>query len=461
MPQPVTPKIGNMGDSSWLLDENLSSDLMQNSLHDLNISDSPPARPLRTGTSSNTGASGSGSKVKKPMKARPSWGSAPILDATSSAKAMGKMRLLAGLDSSNDENRPPVSRGAGAGAAGAGGGRPRFSLFAKPGVPTNLVAKKTRQQEEEEDDDDDDDATIHGLTFPDSSQLASSSLADEGTVDGGDDEYIREALLGKRASARQSIGGPTPQESTESQEQMARQLAELRRMNDVFEAMERMLRGSAGQITAFAQRVSETDDLLNIYISLLRQTEKTQQLVQDADWKGTTEDATAHALSIALAERETQRLQAEAQAREEAAQRAAELAARRAEEQQQQRLEEARRAAAGGARGRGRAVSGSSRGGSVRGGPARGGASTTASSRGRTVATSSTASSTLTRGAASTRGAGVTRGRSISGTASSGTGARGGAGVSRPSGIPTRAVSGSAGLGGQYANVKSSGYGPR
>ncbi len=85
-----------------------------------------------------------------------------------------------------------------------------------------------------------------------------------------------------------------------------------------------LLRGSAGQINAFARRVTETDDLLNIYIALLRQTEKTQQLLQDQDWKGTSEDASAHALSVALAERETQRLQAEAAAREEEAQRAAE-----------------------------------------------------------------------------------------------------------------------------------------
>lgn len=442
---PKTPKGANTdaADSSWLLDENLSSPaLVQGSLRDLHITDSPLNGPLRNAASANASAAAAVSGVKKPMKSRPSWGSAAVLDSTNSTKGMSNMRLLAGLDI-NDENKPPVSK---RGPTASGAARPRFSLFAKPGVPTNLMPKKASAQSEP-DEDDDDDVTIAGLSDA-SALVASSSALDSSAID-VDDEYIREALLGTRSSARQSIGGPTPTESKESQEQTARQLTELRRMNDVFESFERMLRGSAGQINAFARRVQETDDLLNIYIALLRQTEKTQQLLQDQDWKGTSEDATAHALSVALAERETQRLQAEALAREEAAQRAAEQAALREEEEERRRLEESRRAAAGGARGRGRAVSASTRG-TARGGAR--GAATAATTRGRAVS-----SRTATTATASTRGAAPTstRGRSASatGTASTGTG--------RPSGIPTRATSGSAGLGGQYANVKSSGYGPR
>ncbi|CBQ72451.1 conserved hypothetical protein [Sporisorium reilianum SRZ2] len=443
---PNTPKPNNpdAGDSSWLLDEHLSPALVQGSLRDLNISDSPLNGPLRATASNNSAAATS---VKKPMKSRPSWGSAAVLDANNSAKAMSKMRLLAGLDI-NDENKPPVSKRPP--TSSAGGARPRFSLFAKPGVPTNLMPKKTHSPSEP--DEDEDDVTIAGL--PDASALASSSsMLDSSAVD-VDDEYIREALLGKRASARQSTGGPTPTESKESQEQAARQLAELRRMNDVFEAFEKMLRGSAGQINAFARRVQETDDLLNIYIGLLRQTEKTQQLLQDQDWKGSTEDATAHEESLAHAERETQRLQAEALARELEAQRAAEQAALQAQEDERRRQEDARRAAAGGARGRGRAVSSSTRG-TARGGTARGASTTAARGRAvssRTAATASDSSAPSTRSAsASARGAPAST-RSASATAR---------GTARPSGIPTRAASGSAGLGGQYANVKSSGYGPR
>ncbi|KAJ9476284.1 hypothetical protein PHBOTO_006383 [Pseudozyma hubeiensis] len=439
---PTTPKPADAADSSWLLDENLSPALGQSSMRDLNISDSPLDGPHRS-----TVAGG----VKKPIKSRPSWGSAAVLDANSSVKNMSKMRLLAGLDV-NDENKPPVSK---RGPTASGAARPRFSLFAKPGVPTNLVPNKAINHAEP--DDDDDDVTIAGL--PDASALASSSSVLDSSAADIDDDYIREALLGKRASARQSTGGPTPTESKESQEQTARQLTELRRMNDVFESFETMLRGSAGQINAFARRVQETDDLLNIYIALLRQTEKTQQLLQDPDWKGAGEDATAHELSVKLAERETQRLEAEAVARELEAQRAAEEAALQAQEEERRRQEEARRAAVGGARGRGRAVSASARG-TARGASARG-ASTTAA-RGRAVSsrtappttTDSSAPSSTTRTPSSTRGASVaaTRGRTASATQR---------GTARPSAIPTRTVSGSAGLGGQYANVKSSGYGPR
>lgn len=434
---PTTPKPTNpdAGDSSWLLDENLSPALVQGSLRDLHISDSPLNGPLRT-ASANAPSHTTG--VKKPIKARPSWGSAAVLDSNNSAKTMSKMRLLAGLDI-NDENKPPVSRRPPTTAGGGGGGRPRFSLFAKPGVPTNLMPKKSHQSEPE---DDEDDLTIAGL--PDASGLAASSSVLDSTAADIDDEYIREALLGKRSSARQSTGGPTPAESKESQEQSARQLAELRRMNDVFESFERMLRGSAGQINAFARRVQETDDLLNIYIGLLRQTEKTQQLLQDQDWKGSTEDATAHEESLALAERETQRLQAEALARELEAQRAAELAALR-EEEERRRAEEVRRAAAGGVRGRGRAVSVATRG---RGGAAAARGASTAAARGRVVS----AGASTRSASASARGAPAST-RSASTTATRGT--------ARPSGIPTRTVSSSAGLGGQYANVKSSGYGPR
>ncbi|KIS70180.1 uncharacterized protein UMAG_06271 [Mycosarcoma maydis] len=452
---PTTPRPTNPdgADSSWLLDQQLSPTLAQSSLRDLDISDSPLHGPLRLATTTHVPG------VKKPIKSRPSWGSAAVLDSNSSVKDMSKMRLLAGLDI-NDENKPPVSR-RGPTSSSSGGGRPRFSLFAKPGVPTNLIPNKARDQsqpedEEDDHDDHDDDDTIAGL--PVASALASSSsmLGLDSSVAEVDDEYIREALLGKRASARQSTGGPTPSESKESQEQAARQLTELRRMNDVFEAFERMLRGSAGQINAFARRVHETDDLLNMYIGLLRQTEKTQQLLQDQDWKGSSEDATAHALSVALAERETQRLQAEAVARELEAQRAAQQAALQAEEDQRRRHEEARRAAPAGARGRGRTVSTSTRGTARGGGAARG--ATTTAARGRVVS-SRTASNTTDSSAASTRTSSSTRGASVPTRGrSASTVARG---TARPSGIPTRTVSGSAGLGGQYANVKSSGYGPR
>ncbi len=323
---PTTPKpSGPDADSSWLLDENLSPGLVQGSMQNLHLADSPLTAPLQSTAATNRASQ---PRASKPIKSRPSWGSAVVLDAQHSANAISGMRLLAGIQP-NDENKPPVSRKPPTSSSSTAGApaRPRFSLFAKPGVPTNLVPKKPHNAStaSQHDDDDDDDLTLHGL--PDVSALASSSShapdASAASAYIPDDDYIRDALLGKPASAAVATGAPTPVESKESQEHAARQLAELRRINDVFEAFETSLRGSAGQINAFARRVRDTDDLLNIYISLLRQTEKTQQLLQDQDWKGTTKDAEAHKESLAIAHRETQRLHAEALAREQEAKRAA------------------------------------------------------------------------------------------------------------------------------------------
>ncbi|ETS59849.1 hypothetical protein PaG_06159 [Moesziomyces aphidis] len=438
---PTTPKpSGPDADSSWLLDENLSPGLVQGSMQNLHLADSPLTAPLQSTAATNRASQ---PRASKPIKSRPSWGSAVVLDAQHSANAISGMRLLAGIQP-NDENKPPVSRKPPTSSSSTAGApaRPRFSLFAKPGVPTNLVPKKPHNAStaSQHDDDDDDDLTLHGL--PDVSALASSSShapdASAASAYIPDDDYIRDALLGKPASAAVATGAPTPVESKESQEHAARQLAELRRINDVFEAFETSLRGSAGQINAFARRVRDTDDLLNIYISLLRQTEKTQQLLQDQDWKGTTKDAEAHKESLAIAHRETQRLHAEALAREQEAKRAAQLAAQQAEELQRRQQEEARRAAGPGARGRGgRTVSTGTRG-AARGGVARATSSRTASKPSDTQPAATATASTRGRSAsASTRG------------------------TARPSAIPTRTPSGSAGLGGQYANVKSSGYGPR
>ena len=39
----------------------------------------------------------------------------------------------------------------------------------------------------------------------------------------------------------------------------------------------------------FAERIDDTNKLLDIYIDLLRQAEKTQTLLTDPEWKGATE----------------------------------------------------------------------------------------------------------------------------------------------------------------------------
>ena len=90
----------------------------------------------------------------------------------------------------------------------------------------------------------------------------------------------------------------------------------------------------------FALRIDDTNKLLDIYIDLLRQSEKTQTLLTDPEWKGATEvsyfsflpergiitmhpltllslasswqDTTAHARALEQAAAETARLQAQA-----------------------------------------------------------------------------------------------------------------------------------------------------
>jgi hypothetical protein len=98
--------------------------------------------------------------------------------------------------------------------------------------------------------------------------------------------------------------------------------------------------------------------LLDIYIDLMRQADRTQQLLLDTDWKGATEDESAHALALELAEREKRRKQEEAQqaARMAALQKKeAEAARLEAEQAEAARLEaeqaEQRRTAASSGRG--------------------------------------------------------------------------------------------------------------
>ncbi|KAK0567112.1 hypothetical protein OC861_002887 [Tilletia horrida] len=227
------------------------------------------------------------------------------------------------------------------------------------------------------------------------------------------------------------------------EEALKRNLIEARRMNEVFEAYEAMLLGSAEQIDQFAQQVRNTDTLLDSYIALLRDSSRTQELLLSPEWKGASADsAEAHELAVALAQRETERVRA----LEEQRRREAEIERRRREaemaERERAKEEEARRAAlvassgAGGSRGyrasttgtaRGGLGSSSGAGGVRRGGTARG--ASTASTRGSSarppVAGHTRGSTTATRGAAassSTSGSRIGRPSSIPRPPSGGTG---------------------------------------
>lgn len=173
--------------------------------------------------------------------------------------------------------------------------------------------------------------------------------------------------------------------------------------------------------------MTDTNALLDMYIDLMKQTERTQQLLADHNWKGSTEEEAMHALEVELAERERKRKQDEAEraAREEAARQA----------------EERKRAAQLVQTSAARPGSESGRGTRGRGGPSRG----TASARGATSA----------RGTGIGRGIPTTTGiRQPSTTRGIARGTETGAGRAAP-----RSTSG--GLNNRYANVRSSGYGPR
>lgn len=251
-PAKKAPPASSSIDSPWLVDETFSPGLIDTSLQDLNLADTPLTAP-RTRTGAGAGAAAKARpSIVKPLKARPSWGTAPVLDANSSAKARGKMRFLHDLE--NDENnRARVSVGAAAAAPVAGSGgkpaaRPRFSLFSKNGLPTGLPAKKETKQTAPSSDKHHDQLDDQTTVNVDSSRLISSDLADQ---DDGDDAFLRDALLSKSTTADpapQSPGRSSSSNAKETPEQVQRQLFELRRMNQVFEAYEKMLRGSAGQI---------------------------------------------------------------------------------------------------------------------------------------------------------------------------------------------------------------------
>ncbi|PWN46728.1 hypothetical protein IE53DRAFT_11310 [Violaceomyces palustris] len=446
-------------------------------LHDTPVSSQFGGRPLKQSNSS-----------------RPSWGPTPDSRATKS-----KLRLLADLpgpsDASSSTNlahpNPTTSRSLG---GVTNKGKPRFSLFAKPAFASQskpldqddqdpLNARQDARSGGAAQDAEDDSLRFgHDLL---TNRLADTSGLDEAEnlMDDGDDTFLRHAILGHSGPTKGQLPEtPTSDAAPESREQMQRQLAELRKMNDMFEAYESMLRGSANQIETFAQRIEETDALLDVYIDLLRQSEQTQQLLQDGDWKGATEDASAHALSLALAEREAQRLREEAEAQAEAEE-AARIAAEDARQEAARRkaaMEEKSKAGLGRGSGMGRGGARGARGGGGGGGGtlAPRGASTVAGGRGRGTGAGAgigrPAGSAVARSASSSNSvSGIARGRSVSGSGSATRGARGGGGATAASGRIAASSAGSTtttrrassniggGLGGQYSEVKSSGYGPR
>jgi len=195
------------------------------------------------------------SKKTAGAKPRPSWGPPSSAISSDAKKQGGKMRLLQGLqddwegaaqptNSSNSSSATTTTRrglggmmdadpsGAGAGAStGAGrSAKPRFSLFAKPAFPA--VPSTTASGASES-------AAASGPrdSAGENAQGSSSASSAPGA-----------ATVGSNAQRAMEDAPPTQEGRGESKEAVAKQLAELRMMNETFESYERMLGGATEQI---------------------------------------------------------------------------------------------------------------------------------------------------------------------------------------------------------------------
>ncbi|KDN42410.1 hypothetical protein K437DRAFT_275177 [Tilletiaria anomala UBC 951] len=445
---------------------------------------------------------------------RPSWGPPSSALGSQAKREKGKMRFLQGLEDdwagslrgslSKGGEEPDVDvnhdggerdgtaaaggagaavgespvAGAGAGPrrglggmqAGSGrGAKPRYSLFAKPAYAPPSFDSTGKQQ-----------SAAAAVSSPSSSlssvaaAAARAAALTEGKGKGNsDDVFAASSTTQNYASAtgKDALGRSNGHDAAagESKEQVARQLAEVKVMNDTFESYERMLLGATDQIDTFADRIDDTNKLLDIYIDLLRQSEKTQTLLTDPEWKGATDDAAAHVAALQATAAETARIEAESAeaARQAEALRQATLVKAAAEADARRRAEEG-----GAAAGRTGTRGGATSRGVSRGAAPRRGASSSAAGAGVTRGVA--ASSSIARGrpsratGAPARGSGIARGRLTSSTtagrsspsASSSSAVAG----QRPSSSATqhaRTASSSTGASERYAGVRSSGYGPR
>ena len=208
------------GEGHDLLDEADESGFMglnSNDFARMNLVDTPPVQRISKPTAHLS------SPGKKGAARRPSWGPRP-------SPSKGKMRLLEGVE----EPVPPRRKERTLGGLGDKGGtlRPRQSIFAKPAFLQN------REREGENAGGEDGDDSLY------KEPALSSSTGS-----------VHERVAAIEASRLQQSAAHLSNEK-ETKEQTDSQLAELRKMNSVFEAYERMLSGSADQIEVSMRGVS-------------------------------------------------------------------------------------------------------------------------------------------------------------------------------------------------------------
>lgn len=392
-------------------------------------------------TPSAEGSSKHAYSSKYKLPSRPSF--AP--PGNSGRPSEANLRLLQGVA------KPPPPPAA-AKRAAAGGGKRRMSLFAPSALPSSNADADDAEEKADESLGDvfgrDDDGGPSGRGS------RAGHADDEGAY------RPREPSLPMSLSALRKGGASTSQgdanqqnqqqsPQSESREQIQRQLEELGRMNDTFEAYERMLEGTAGQIEVsrsrcllcrttrlltnlishayasqqlFSVRLDSTSTLLSSYIDLLLRASEHQNLLLNPSWEGQTVDQEKHEEAMRQFEAELERRRREREEEEE--RRAAEKA--RIEREKEEAAEEARRRAS-------TTASGAGRGTGLRGVRGRGGATASAAVRGR-VASGTGAARGASTATTTTRGrVASATGRPPSAAATSRTGAGAGA---RPSGIP-------------------------
>lgn len=203
----------DLGDDSGFMD------LTVKDLDKMNLVDTPPVQRMQKKPQISLSSPSKGGLVK-----RPSWG-------PKSSPSKGKMRLLEGLDTDTaSTSKPPqVKRKertlGGYGQDTGSSLRPRQSMFAKPAFSRRQSEGIEREDEGEE-------------SFYRDPALSSSTGS------------VKDRVAAIEASRLQPDSKQTPHTNggAESHEQMDSQLAELKKMNEVFEAYEAMLTGSADQI---------------------------------------------------------------------------------------------------------------------------------------------------------------------------------------------------------------------
>lgn len=253
-------------------------------------------------------------------------------------------------------------------------GKARPSLFGPSALPSSEPPVASSSEQAQDDDEEEEEGVEeHGADGHDHAQgrgaLTPPPVSQTNTQRASND--LRSSL-----GVLKAAGG-----TTETKEQMQRQLDQLAKMNSTFEGFERMLQGTEGQLDVsipgcariiksvsdipstqlFTQRLGSTSSLLSSYIDLLLRASDHQTLLLDPQWQGQRLDEQKHVEAMRELEEELERRRR----RREQEEREAE---QRRQEQEQERARRLVSAAAVGPDGRRRTVSsGAGRGTAARG----------------------------------------------------------------------------------------------